>query len=124
MQERFEGAAFGKQKELESRALELWNKDDITGARKLLTNYSDQNSAVVLKEWWKLSEFLYVKYNDGYVNTNKEIAHPFSTRLVAETGRFEDGPTSYHPKRSDSLYHLRKRKQGNRKTPIAPCFSY
>jgi len=99
MQERFEGAAFGKQKELESRALELWNKDDITGARKLLTNYSDQNSAVVLKEWWKLSEFLYVKYNDGYVNTNNEIANPifYPVWWLKQVG-FEDGPTRYQPK--------------------------
>jgi dipeptidase len=98
-QQRFEGAAFDKQPILEAKALELWNKGDKTGARKLLTNYSDQNAAEVLKEWWKLSDFLYVKYNDGYVNTDKEIAHPifYPVWWLKQVG-FEDGPTSYQQK--------------------------
>lgn len=99
IQERIEGTAFAKQQEMEAKALARWNKGDKIGARKLLTSYSDQNAALALKEWWKLSEFLYVKYNDGYINTDKEIGQPvfYPASWLKQVG-FEDGPTSYQKK--------------------------
>lgn len=99
VQERFEGNAFAGQKEIEAKALALWNQGDKMGARKLLTGYSDSNAAALLKEWWKLSEFLYVKYNDGYINTDKEIGQPvfYPAWWLKQVG-YEDGPTSYEKK--------------------------
>lgn len=99
IQDRFERASFSKQNELEERALVLWNKGDRHASRRMLTNYSDKNASAVLASWWKLSEFLYVKYNDGYINTNKEIAQPvfYPSWWLKEVG-FEDGPTTYQQK--------------------------
>lgn len=99
VRDRLEGGAFDSQQELEAKALVLWSKGDRKGARKLLTRNSAKNAAEVLEEWWKLSEFLYVKYNDGYINTDKEIAHPvfYPAWWLKQVG-FEDGPTSYRKK--------------------------
>jgi dipeptidase len=92
----FESAAFGKQKGLEAQALKLWQAGKQAGARKLLTDHSKKNAEAVLAAWWKLSEDLYIKYNDGYINTPEEIAHPvFYPSWWLKLVGFEKGPTSY-----------------------------
>jgi dipeptidase len=92
----FEARAFGKQKELERQANDLWQKGDQEGARKFLTRYSEENASAVLQEWWKLSEYLYLKYNDGYINTDAGIAQTvfYPSWWLKEVG-YENGPTSY-----------------------------
>ena len=97
--DRFESSAFGKQQGLEANALALWNKGDRKGAREMLTRYSDQNAKAVLDEWWKLSKNLYLKYNDGYVNTSAAIAHPvfYAAWWLKQVG-YENGPTGYQKK--------------------------
>jgi dipeptidase len=94
--DQFEARAFGKQKELERQANDLWKKGDQKGARKLLTRYSAENASAVLQEWWKLSELLYLKYNDGYLNTKAGIAQAvfYPAWWLKQVG-FENGPTSY-----------------------------
>jgi dipeptidase len=96
MRDGFEARAFGKQKELEQQANDLWKKGDLKGARKLLTSYSAENASAVLREWWKLSEDLYIKYNDGYLNTKTGIAQPvfYPAWWLKQVG-YENGPTSY-----------------------------
>jgi dipeptidase len=96
MRDGFEARAFGKQKELEQQANDLWMKGDQKGARKLLTGYSAENTSAVLREWWKLSEDLYIKYNDGYLNTKAGIAQAvfYPTWWLKQVG-YENGPTSY-----------------------------
>jgi dipeptidase len=96
MRDGFEARAFGKQKELEQQANDLWKKGDQKGARKLLTRYSAENTSAVLREWWKLSEDLYIKYNDGYLNTKAGIAQAvfYPTWWLKQVG-YENGPTSY-----------------------------
>lgn len=99
VQKRFENNAFDRQREIEANALALWNKGNQKGARQMLTNYSDQNAAAVLKDWWKLSENLYIKYNDGYINTKENIAQPvfYPAWWLQQVG-FKNGPTSYEKK--------------------------
>jgi dipeptidase len=81
---------------LEQQANDLWKKGDLKGARKLLTSYSAENASAVLREWWKLSEDLYIKYNDGYLNTKTGIAQPvfYPAWWLKQVG-YENGPTSY-----------------------------
>ncbi len=95
----FEGVAFHRQPQVEAKALELWKQGDQKGARQMLTTYSGQNASTILDAWWKLSEMLYVKYNDGYINTSEEIAHPvfYPVWWLQQVG-FENGPTSYQKK--------------------------
>ena len=96
VREKHESRFFGTQKELEARALELWNKGDGKGARALLTSYSDKQAAAVLRDWWALSESLYVRYNDGYLNTPDGIAQAvfYPAWWLKQVG-YEQGPTSY-----------------------------
>jgi dipeptidase len=95
-QKRFEARAFGKQNGLEAEALKLWEEGDREGARSLLAEYSSANAREILDAWWKLSEHLYVKYNDGYINTPEAIAQPipYPAWWLKAVG-YEDGPTSY-----------------------------
>ncbi len=97
--DRFESSAFGTQQALEARALALWNKGDHKGARQMLTRHSEQNSAAVLSAWWNLSEKLYLKYNDGYLNTRAGIAQSvfYPSSWLKQVG-YENGPTGYEKK--------------------------
>jgi dipeptidase len=94
--DRFEAGAFGTQPELEARAVALWKQGDKNGARALLTRHSENIAAQVLREWWKLAEHLYIKYNDGYLNTRAGIARSvfYPAWWLKEVG-YENGPTSY-----------------------------
>ena len=79
---------------VETAALALYKKDPAL-ARKYLTDYSIDNANRVLKEWWKLSEYLIVKYNDGYVNIPKmatQVGYP--KKWLKQVG-YENGPISY-----------------------------
>ena len=96
VRDRFEARAFGNQQELEDQAASLWKKGEKIAARRLLTEYSDAYAADVLREWWKLSERLYIKYNDGYLNTKAGIAQAvfYPAWWLKQVG-YENGPTGY-----------------------------
>lgn len=95
-QRRLEGGFFGGRKPVEAKALEMWNSGDQEGARKWLGKYTEDCAAEVLKAWWTLSENLYLKYNDGYINTPGGLATPvFYPRWWLEAVGYENGPTSY-----------------------------
>jgi len=92
----FESRFFGLQKDLEAKALALWTKGDKKGAKALLTRHSDKQAADVLKNWWTLSEQLYVRYNDGYRNDRDGIAQPvFYPAWWLKLVGYEQGPLSY-----------------------------
>jgi dipeptidase len=96
VRDQFENRAFGVQPELEARALAMWTKGNQRGARQLLTRYANDNAAAVLNEWWKLSEDLYLKYNDGYLNTRAGIAQAvFYPAWWLKQVDYENGPISY-----------------------------
>jgi dipeptidase len=63
----FEDEFFAKQPDIEKRALELY-KQNPQLARDFLDEYSNTNAQKVVDAWWKLSDALIVKYNDGYIN--------------------------------------------------------
>jgi dipeptidase len=96
VRDRFEAQAFGMQQEVENQAVDLWTRGDQDAARQLLTEYSEEMGASVLRAWWELSENLYLKYNDGYLNTKAGIAQAvfYPAWWLKEVG-YENGPTSY-----------------------------
>jgi len=98
-QKRLEDKVFENQQNIEKKAISLWNGGKHEEARRLLTAYCSDNASEVLKTWWKLSESLYVKYNDGYINTGQEIAKPvFYPSWWLEQVGFKNGPDSYQKK--------------------------
>jgi hypothetical protein len=62
----------------------------------MLTGYSEANAAEILREWWTLSENLYLKYNDGYLNTSDGIGQDvfYPSWWLKQVG-YETGPTGY-----------------------------
>lgn len=96
LRDTFEAAALGGQKELEAKAATLWNDGKEHEARALLTEYSDKNAAKVLAAWWELSHDLYIKYNDGYVNTKGDLGEPvfYPAWWLKKVG-YPDGPLRY-----------------------------
>lgn len=96
VRERYESAAFGEQPALEEKALALWKKGDQKGARKLLTADADTRAKALLKDWWNLSDQLYIKYNDGFLNTKEGLAQEvFYPAWWLKAVGFESGPTKY-----------------------------
>jgi dipeptidase len=102
-QTRFEALAFGGQIAVEQDALIRWNKGEQQAARHLLSTYTATHAAKVLDAWWQLSEYLYVKYNDGYMNTSAGIAQPlfYPSWWLRQVG-YAQGPQSYE-KSGDTL---------------------
>ncbi|CCO23159.1 dipeptidase [Maridesulfovibrio hydrothermalis] len=96
VRDHFEMQSFGRQKQLEQNAAELIDDKRDAEARKLLTGYCEDNADNVLKAWWKLSEDLYIKYNDGYLNTSAGIAQSvfYPAWWLKKVG-YENGPLTY-----------------------------
>ena len=99
LRDTFEKQAFEKQPELEKKALELWTQGDQQRACAILTSYSEKNADTILASWWKLSEDLYIKYNDGFLNNEDGIGQQlfYPGEWLQQVG-YEDGPTSYDKK--------------------------
>lgn len=96
LRDKHEARFFGLQGQVEQKALELWKKGDKQAAQALLTIHADMLAADVLADWWTLSEQLYIRYNDGYLNTREGMAQPvfYPTWWLKQVG-YEQGPLSY-----------------------------
>lgn len=96
VRDKHEARFFGLQKGLEAQAQALWNKGDQKAARALLTRHADKLAGDVLTDWWALSEQLYIRYNDGYLNTPDGIAQAvfYPSWWLKQVG-YEQGPVSY-----------------------------
>jgi len=96
VREKHEARFFGLQEKLEAQAQALWARGDKKAAQALLTKHSDKLAADVLKDWWALSEQLYIRYNDGYLNTREGVAQAvfYPAWWLKQVG-YEHGPVSY-----------------------------
>lgn len=102
---------FANQKEIESKALELYSSDRAE-ALKFLNNYSNEKAQQMLSRWKDLAFYLIVKYNDMIVKPDANgqfqrtpeglganVPRPgfpesFRKRLVEETGSKYEYPTN------------------------------
>lgn len=102
---------FANQKEIESKALELYSSDRAE-ALKFLNNYSNEKAQQMLSRWKELAFYLIVKYNDMIVKPDANgqfqrtpeglganVSRPgfpesFRKRLVEETGSKYEYPTN------------------------------
>jgi len=77
VQARYETGFFENQPIVEKRAQDLY-KESPEQARKYLNDYSYTIAQRVVDEWWNLSDYLIVKYNDGYINIpeRKAVGYP------------------------------------------------
>ena len=70
VQKEIEDLEFGLQPSVEQAALSLM-KSDPGLVPAFLTRYCLSNAQVNLDRWWKLSDLLITKYNDGYVRDGR-----------------------------------------------------
>lgn len=102
---------FANQKEIESKALELYSSDRAE-ALKFLNNYSNEKAQQMLSRWKDLAFYLIVKYNDMIVKPDANgqfqrtpeglganVSRPgfpesFRKRLIEETGSKYEYPTN------------------------------
>lgn len=61
-QEKWELSAINRTKDIDDHAKKLF-KESPEKAREYLTEYSNNNAALVINAWWKLGDDLLVKYN-------------------------------------------------------------
>ena len=66
VQQEIEGKLLAAQPTIEKVALELWQTDP-DAARLLLTDYSVNHAEQVVLRWKALGEYLFTRFNDGYV---------------------------------------------------------
>lgn len=102
---------FANQKEIESKAFELYSSDRAE-ALKFLNNYSNKKAQQMLSRWKELAFYLIVKYNDMIVKPDANgqfqrtpeglganVSRPgfpesFRKRLIEETGSKYEYPTN------------------------------
>jgi len=85
------------QRKLEQKAMHEVNQLSKKVNRNKLTRFCDKNTAKVVKDWWKLSRNLIVKYNDGCLTTKKGSMKQVGYQnrdWLKEVGYYE-GPTEY-----------------------------
>jgi len=88
-----------KQKELENASYEDvadFERDEGKKCSSDLTAFCENNSKKVISEWWKLSETLIVKYNDGCITTEDGIMQKvgYPEYWLEDVG-YNKGPISY-----------------------------
>lgn len=98
-QEMHEALFYGRQDEIEAKAMGLWKSGKKEQAKKLLTQYAKTNVDSVLNDWWELSKELYIKYNNGYLNDKQALAQPlFYPNWWLRKVQYENGPLTYKKK--------------------------
>ena len=60
---------FDQQAEVEKKAKGLYDQDPAK-AREFLTDYTNTMVQKTVEEWWKFSDVMIAKYNDGYITEN------------------------------------------------------
>jgi len=93
-QQQIEDREFDEQTGIEKRALSLYKKSP-QQAKEYLTQYSVDNGNQVVADWWKFSDYLVAKYNDGYVNFPKRATNVGYPKWWLEQVGYEEGPTTY-----------------------------
>ena len=94
-QDEFELAAIQGIKEMDEKALEIYQQDP-QKARELLTSYCKEQANQVVEDWWDFAWTLVARYDDGYVNAPgkmaQEVGYP---EEWYEKSNWPQGPTSY-----------------------------
>jgi dipeptidase len=108
-QKELEGEAFDAQKAIDESAVVLINNNQEKFCREFLTTFCNTNTEIVVSQWWKLSETLIVKYNDGCITTEVDLMHQvgYPPEWLKEAGYFQ-GPISY--KKKEGIKNDRKHK--------------
>ncbi len=75
VQKEIEDLEFDLQPVIEEASFKMLKDGKKELLKKYLTKYCVENAEMNVKKWWKLSEFLITKYNDGYIQDVKGRPH-------------------------------------------------
>ncbi len=75
VQKEIENLEFELQPVIENYASEMLKKGKNGLVERYLTKYCVDNAEMSVKKWWNLSEYLITKYNDGYIQDEKNRPH-------------------------------------------------
>lgn len=82
VQKEIEDTEFSLQQIIEDSSFKMLKNGKKELLKKYLTKYCVNNAEMNIGKWWKLSEFLITKYNDGYIQDEKgrprEVGYPGS----------------------------------------------
>ena len=84
-----ENKFFEEQAGVDAKALELYSKGDIEGAKKYLTEYVCDSMNYVYNEWWDFAWHLVGRYNDGKIydaETRSTSGFPLSKEYLEAVG--------------------------------------
>ncbi len=76
VREKFEGEMVADMAQTEEKAAQLCKEGKEADARKLLDSLTAKYAENLLRAWWELHDYLYITYEDGYINTPEEIGKP------------------------------------------------
>jgi dipeptidase len=95
-QKELEGGAYDVQHAVDQAAQILWQNDQEKLCKSFLTSFCKSSTERVVSEWWKLSETLIVKYNDGCITTEENVMQQvgYPKDWLDDVG-YDKGPTSY-----------------------------
>jgi hypothetical protein len=82
-------------RQTDEKALALMN-ENLEALGDYLRQICSKNAESIVADWWKLSEYLIVKYNDGYITTPGNAAQPVGyPQDWLDRTEWIDGPTEY-----------------------------
>jgi dipeptidase len=95
MQEKYETLSLSRLQEVESYVAGIISTRP-EKAVKYLTEFCAGNFDEIVKAWWAFSEYLIVRYNDGFINEKGKMAQPVGyPQDWLDRTDWSEGPTSY-----------------------------
>jgi dipeptidase len=94
-QEFHEEASIELTRQTDEKALTLLN-ENTEALGDYLRQICSKNAESIVADWWKLSEYLIVKYNDGYITIPGNAAQPVGyPQEWLDRTKWVNGPTEY-----------------------------
>ncbi|WP_349680392.1 dipeptidase [Mesotoga sp. UBA5557] len=98
MQEKYETLSLCRLQEVEAYVAAMTSNGP-QEVSEYLTKFCARNSEEIIRAWWDFSEYLIVRYNDGFISEKRNMAQPvgYPQEWLDQTN-WPEGPTSYDRK--------------------------
>jgi len=98
MQEKYETLSLCRLQEVEAYVAAMTSNGP-QEVSEYLTKFCARNSEEIIRAWWDFSEYLIVRYNDGFISEKGNMAQPvgYPQEWLDQTN-WPEGPTSYDRK--------------------------
>jgi len=98
MQQKYEALSLSRLPEIEASVAAILPTKPREAA-DYLARFCSRNTQEIVHAWWEFSEYLIVKYNDGFISEKGNMAQPTGyTKEWLDKTDWSEGPTSYEKK--------------------------